>query len=427
MARRTTHVTKSDLEDLAILVKNALAAPFLALSFLVPRRRTRLLFGSNSDAFTGNPKYLFLHFLANHPELDVAWVTRKRPVRDAMRRAGLPAYWKYEPKGLWYCLTARFWIHDGRPSDLNFFLSGGVVDVNLWHGIGIKGLGFNSTSAENKKLFHPTSLYRRLVKPWLHWRPSYFVSPSRLMTDHFTKAFRIPESSIWEEGYPRSDHFFYDEAKLRGWLPGAAGGEVEATIARLTAHAKVYLYMPTYRDGGEDFVRASGMDFDALQSAMAAEDALFVFKLHPWTAITLPPEGRYPNLWFAPRTLDMYPYLPFTDVLVTDYSSIYYDYLLLEKEVVLFVFDYAEYVEKARDLILDFDEYTPGIRATSFEDLMRVISSGESLRIPDHARIREAFWGGYDGDAAARIAERVLALISGAAHTPGASPDPGTR
>ena len=80
------------------------------------------------------------------------------------------------------------------------------------------------------------------------------------------------------------------------------------TFARsLERYKKVILYMPTYRDSREDFIAASGIDFARLDEAMREQDALFIFKLHPWTEIKLPEADRYTNLRFAPRSSEVPP------------------------------------------------------------------------------------------------------------------------
>ena len=80
---------------------------------------------------------------------------------------------------------------------------------------------------------------------------------------------------------------------------------------------------------------------------------------------------------------------------MTDYSSIYYDYILIPgKRVVLFPFDREDYLARCRDLMYDFDEYTPGRRAHTFDELLRLLeSNGQSCTDDaDIQRVRQLFW-----------------------------------
>lgn len=396
--------------DTDLFAKHLLLFPLYFVSGLFPRTR-RVAFGSGQHDFNGNAKYLMLHMRQEHPDVDVAWIAPTRRLRDRIRALGLPAYWKYEPKGLLYCLTAKLYVCNNRTSDINHWTSGGAITLYLWHGVGTKALGFASTTPVNRREFNPNSVYRRIVKPWLYARPAFFLSTTPLMSRNFAKAFRIPEERCLELGYPRSDHFFLPRPELDAYLARIEPKESIDFARKLAKFAKVVLYMPTYRDTHEDFLESAGIDYARLDASMRELDALFIFKLHPWTKLRMPDSGAFPNLCFAENTSDVYPYLPYVDVLVTDYSSVYYDCLLLEMDIVLFVFDRERYQSVNRDLILDFDTYTPGRRVTGFDELLSVLRSGESLRTPEQAEVRTLVWGGYRGGASAALATKIRELL----------------
>ena len=125
----------------------------------------------------------------------------------------------------------------------------------------------------------------------------------------------------------------------------------------------------------------------------------------------MPEAGTYPNLCFPPPETDVYPYLQNTDVLITDYSSVYYDYLLLEKDIVLFLFDRERYVSENRNLILDLDTHMPGRQATNFDELLDVLTSDEPLHTPEQGTIRKLFWDDYRGDASAAVAAKIVEML----------------
>lgn len=151
--------------------------------------------------------------------------------------------------------------------------------------------------------------------------------------------------------------------------------------------------MPTWRETRENFIVSAGFDFVLLNEVLRQRDNLFLLKLHPESNLSMEEMSRYSNILVLDKKIDIYPVLPFTDVLVTDYSSIYYDYLLMPgKEVLLFPFDYAEYITAGRDLAFDFDKYTPGKRVHTFEELLTVIRDEVSLQFDEREWIVNQFW-----------------------------------
>ena len=125
--------------------------------------------------------------------------------------------------------------------------------------------------------------------------------------------------------------------------------------------------MPTWRD--YEFFIDSGFNFQQLNDELLKNDSIFLIKLHPSSVIDID-LSVYPALDVLPASLDIYPILPYTDVLVTDYSSIYYDYLILNKPIILFPFDREKYIEKDRGFIEDYFTAMPSPYFDTFEELL---------------------------------------------------------
>lgn len=103
--------------------------------------------------------------------------------------------------------------------------------------------------------------------------------------------------------------------------------------------------------------------------------------------------GQFGNIMNFPPGCDVYTILPFTDCLITDYSSIYADYSLMNKEIILFVFDYLNYVKGSYELE-EYNKYYPGTRAYSFKDLLHLIKHNIDCHVSkqEHAFIMKTFW-----------------------------------
>lgn len=116
--------------------------------------------------------------------------------------------------------------------------------------------------------------------------------------------------------------------------------------------------------------------------------------------------GQSSHLMLLDSHVDIYTLLPYTQVLITDYSSILYDYLLMEdKDVILYLYDYKTYVRE-RDFNYPFLENVAGSMVYDFEALLRVMKSRDYDR-SNYVPVNERFWGDYRGDAAAAIVKRL--------------------
>ncbi|MGH8213274.1 MAG: CDP-glycerol glycerophosphotransferase family protein, partial [Rhodanobacteraceae bacterium] len=138
-----------------------------------------------------------------------------------------------------------------------------------------------------------------------------------------------------------------------------------------TQERRVVLVAPTFRDS-----RATSLGIDASVAAMLddwceRQRAEIVFKFHPFERGTASVSGRH--LHVCDATTDVYPLLPHAHALVTDYSSIYMDYLLLDRPVCFFVPDLEDYVRSDRQFQFDFEEMTPGPKARTWQRLLSVL------------------------------------------------------
>jgi CDP-glycerol glycerophosphotransferase (TagB/SpsB family) len=112
-------------------------------------------------------------------------------------------------------------------------------------------------------------------------------------------------------------------------------------------------------------------------------------------------------LW--PANADLYSAFPLIDSLVTDYSSLHYDWIFhSDRGAILYAFDQEEYEREDRSLLYPFDENVAGWRARSFDELLELIESGRALDPhPDVPKVREKFWGAEAGPASPRIAAAI--------------------
>jgi CDP-glycerol glycerophosphotransferase (TagB/SpsB family) len=149
--------------------------------------------------------------------------------------------------------------------------------------------------------------------------------------------------------------------------------------------------MPTWRDSQRDCF-ANGFDLQALNDCVAKQNACVLMKPHANTIIDK--SIKYSNLFFLDGNIDMYCILPYTHTLITDYSSILYDYILMpDKNVILFHYDYDEYVN-SREFIFDIKDNIVGRQVYTFNELLEVIKNSDYyINKSDRQRILDKFWG----------------------------------
>lgn len=380
------------MPDFSFYVKctgNLLMHILLLFSYLFPRNKNKWLVG-NPRGFNNNTKYFFIHVKEVLKKEECYWISKNKKYRTEIEKLGYKAYHPWSLTGLYHLLTAKVYVYDSHISALNFWTSGGVKKVNLWHGVGIKNIEFKKqkdSDAEHGKLFN------YLRRPVNFVKPDLFLSTSAMMTAHFAECFRIPQSHCIESEYPRCTIFKKARIELNEFINKYETKEAQDLALRLSKASRSYIYMPTWRETKDDFLKKAGFDLPALEAVLKERNELFLFKLHPFTKIKVD-TSSYKHILFMDNKMDIYPLLPLTDVLITDYSSIYYDYLLMpEKEILLFPFDYEEYIESEHDLAFDFNEYTPGTRLYTFKDILTAIQTRQHFTNEKKEWITKTFWG----------------------------------
>lgn len=372
--------------------------PLYFISFLFPRNKKKWVIG-NHIGFAGNSKYLFIYVQKEQVGKKCYWIASSRKEAKQIRSLGFTAFYKWSFKGLFHCLTAKTYIFSSHLTDINFWTSARTRSVNMWHGVGIKKIEFELSVGSGKKIYDEKNIISRIYLPQIFRKPNIFLTTSPLMREHFKRCFRITDKECFQCGYPRNDIFFWNKEKLTDFISKYENVHSQKLVEKLQTYNKSYLYMPTWRETRVDFITAAGFDFEKLNHILKGKNELFLLKLHPATNLDLNQLKGLTNIVIVDKNVDIYPVLPFTDVLITDYSSIYYDYLLLENhDIILFPFDYNDYILKSRDLAFDFDDYTPGKRVYTFDDLLTLINNGENLEFKERKAITDLFWSNKSAD-----------------------------
>jgi len=354
---------------------------------LFPRNRKIWCFSSYRDSFVDNSKYLFHYVSKQCPEISCYWVTDNLELYNELTAKGYKVCKRKSLKGAFIIMRAKYVFYSSYVAEVNFWLTSGSKLINLWHGLPLKKIEFDIDSGVLQRKystrFNLTKLHKQLFFPSAYRRADLMFAPTDEMENIFKSAFRLKDDSVIQCGSPRTDQFF-DETSFSGLTQ-------QDEIA--SNNRKIYIYMPTFRDTGGEFFSKENFDFSLLNRTMEKLEGEFWIKAHPAAGVENIDLSEFEYIKLLPSNIDMYPVLKKSHALITDYSSIYIDYLLLEKPIYFYCFDLDDYKKNCRSMYFDYDDVTPGSKCLDFNQLIKALILDEDSYENDRMKIRNLFWG----------------------------------
>lgn len=382
------------------------------LSALAPRSPRRWVFGDRSGEFVGNPKYLFLWIALNRPDIEVSWITGNEKTRRMLVANGFRAHRRWSLGGIVAALRAKVYVFGHEASSVNLQLSKGAFLVNLWHGVGPKGVKYGYKGGGNPSVPLGTGVLAKARSLTHVISPDIVATTSDFWQAHYAGQFRLPPESCPQLGYPRLDCSAdpqlmqkvkeLDQKQGFEWNPGGFD--------------EIYIYLPTFRDTQRPFFEEALPDLDRLSRVLAKRNALLYVKPHMWTQWELPEGHRNIERW--PSEIDFNPYLSKFTGLITDYSSVLCEYLH-ERPTgsIVYSFDYNEYISHDRTLCYPFEEHIAGLRVSTFDELCDALGKGAAFDPAlsgDVERLMDLYWSGSKRPASPAIVDYVERRLASA-------------
>ncbi|MCQ2563572.1 MAG: CDP-glycerol glycerophosphotransferase family protein [Mogibacterium sp.] len=302
---------------------------------------------------------------------------------------------------------AGYWITNSRvPKQIG--IKDGQTYVQCWHGTPLKRLGFDIEVAASEA--RNTVQTVREVYENDASRYTYMVSPSRYCTEKFISAFNLKalgkEDIVIEEGYPRNDEIVnHTEADVK---------RIRESLG-IPEEKKVILYAPTWRDNQHEqyigYVYESPIDFAEMKKRFG-DDYVVLFRAHYFIGNTFDFEeynGFVIDACLYPEINDLY---IISDILITDYSSVFFDYGILKRPEIFYMYDLEYYRDELRGFYISLDEL-PGPVIENQEALFDSIATvDEWFSTPEMKDKYEAFENKFtyldDGHATERVVRRVF-------------------
>lgn len=361
------------------------------LAHLVPRDDSLWVFGSRGgERFEGNAKYLFLQ-LRDESGVRPVWISKSEGVVRELRAHGFDAYRADSLRGRIAMVRAGVVFVTGTMTDMALWPTGGASLIQLWHGVPLKRIAADAPS------FEKFPIRERLRLLYTYRQFDAITLTAAKLSDPFRSAFRIaPDLPV--TGYPRNDALVRE-------IPGERIGQEYAVLDGIDAE-HLLAYLPTYREDGSS--STEHIDFERLDAFLADHDAAMLVKFHPFEDPEIDAE-RFDRLHFLPPEFDIYPAFREVDALVTDYSSVYFDFLLLDRPVVFYAYDRESYEENP-GFYLDYDEVTSGPVAETFDELLDTLDgvlTEPDTDVSERERVRRLAFDHPDDRSAERVREYV--------------------
>jgi CDP-glycerol glycerophosphotransferase len=320
----------------------------IPLRFLIKIDNNLLLFSARGGlGYEGNAKYLFL-FANRNTKFDCVWISKSRKIVDEISNEGYRVLYYFSWEALYLSLRARaVFITHSLFDVMPVLYQRKTLVIDLWHGVPIKRISFLDKNLGLKSRFMDTLKSRRI---------NYMISNSSEFEFIYSKSFKIPNSKIKNFGLPkieflRKPEFF--KSKIKNYFLN---------------EKKIILYAPTFRD--YKFINPF---FDSkflgwVNNELEKTNGILYIKLHPEEEN--PKIGSLKNVKILDSQIDIYTLLPFVDNLISDYSSVFLDFISAfpNKRVSLFIPDFEEY-KSNRNFNFNFCERFKGIICAEKKEL----------------------------------------------------------
>ena len=388
-------------------------AALFYVSGLFPRSSRRVVFGAwLGHRYTDNPRYLFEHVVESRPDLQVVWIGRE-PVDDQIfRRANVRWVRRGSLRSFLEMVRARtFFVSHGYEDLAPFNLTCRGTVVYLGHGLAIKRMGT------------PRKPTRAGVARWLDrvWHApiaySFFVASSEAhaekMCDEYSNENCRP-SNVLLLGQPRCDRF----ADRIGTKRRDSIRDRYAEAHALPADRRLVAYLPTFRDSGEatfSFEDLDEAESRQLEAILERHRAVLVERRHFVDGVVRERPSRTDDDHVVDLSsasdVDSQDLLLVSDLLITDYSGAYVDYLLLDRPVLHFVYDYERYMTADRGLYFDLAKVAGGPMLHDLPSLLKALDEhlgDPALGTEERRRVRDLLLSAELGRSCAAVAERFL-------------------
>lgn len=355
------------------------------------------LFSSTDNShYNYNSRYLFEYVKENLPEITPLFVINDPELRNSLSsKYGKQYFIETESiQGIRQALSAGVWFTSAGLPAYGIGLHKKRLIINLWHGVPLKKIALLDPNLKKAARIYFKKIFSENY--------TCILTTSHELIPLMARSFAVSEDKIKVWGQPRNDGLFQknDCREILGQL-----------FPDLPEYTKTVLYAPTFRDYGQvQLFPFKDFDQEQLEAFLEEKNMLLFIRTHVAEQGSAAPYlGKRIRFLGNEQAEDVTGILNIFDCLITDYSSIYIDYLLTDKPMIFLPYDRQQYLD-GRGMNFDYDDVTPGPKPETFNDFLDALSPKEDFWKSERTRVNRLF-NEIQHPCAADICNKVLKMI----------------
>lgn len=380
--------------------ENYIRKAYKIFNKILPINNNMVIYQSfHGKSFSGNPKAIYKEMIKSKANHKGIWVL-ENPYTEVQKGTII-----VKPNTLqyyYYMAKAKYFVNNGNFPDF-YEKRKGTIHLQTWHGTPLKKLGYD-ISKDSPSYYENNS--PQLIRRNSRW--DYLIGPNEYTSIILQRAFGFKKEMI-NSGYPRND-ILYNYTKEKA-------NEIKNKLG-IDKEKKVILYAPTWRDSdfhGNSANQGYKLKFNIENFKKKFGDThILLLRLHyrdaARLAINLSDKTVF-NVSFYDDIQELY---LISDLLITDYSSVMFDYINLKRPMIFYCYDYLKYKNKMRGCYFNFTESAPGPIVFDEEQLFDAIYNLKTIKNIYKNNIDnfyDKFCEWEDGNASKRVVDKVFKSI----------------
>lgn len=367
-----------------------------------------IIFGSfNGRSYCDSPKAIY-EYMVSHKEYEdfkFIWAFKNKKAHEYLEKNRNTEIVEINGKDFFRALgKAKYWFFNYKIADY-VYPKKNQVFVQCWHGTPLKRLGCDLTNFDNAMNSVEEIKKRYEIETS---KFSYFISPSKFASDRFISIWDLKnnnkENIILEEGYPRNDFLFnYNSEDIY---------RIKKELGIENSNKKIILYAPTYRDNQHSaklgYTYKTQVDFDKLKEELQ-DEYIILFRAHWLVANAFNFEKYKGFIYNVSDYDDINELYVISDMLITDYSSVFFDYANLKRPIIFYMYDLEDYRDNIRGFYLDINELPGNIIKNDNDVIDEIKRQTKNFTYDEkYKAFNQKFNYLDDGKASKRVIEKVI-------------------
>lgn len=366
-----------------------------------------VIFGAfNGRSYCDSPKSIYEYMLSENEFVNYQFIWIFKNPTEHMNLQDNYHTKVIKSSGIKYYRTlakSKYWILNYKLEDY-IYPKKNQVFVQCWHGTPLKRLGCDLEHFDNA-LNSLEGMKKRYKKD--AQKLSYFLSPSEFATKKFISIWNLKEigkeNCMLELGYPRNDFLYnYNKDNLK---------KIKEKLKIENISKKIILYAPTYRDNqhasGVGYTYKTEANFEKLQKELS-DDYIILFRAHWLIANQFEFEKYKGFIYDVSNYDDINELYVISDILITDYSSVFFDYANLKRPIIFYMYDLEDYRDNIRGFYLDLEELPGNIIKTEEELIKNIKEINSDFYNEKYKKFNQKFNYLDDGKASQRVVNKIF-------------------